>query len=48
MYQKDNGDCPVINWLESLQDSVRYRVKSRLARVSLGNLGEYKSWGIKI
>ncbi|GGI82495.1 addiction module killer protein [Legionella impletisoli] len=45
LYQKDNGDCPVISWLESLNDSVRYRVKSRLARVSLGNLGEYKMLG---
>lgn len=42
LYQKDNGECPVIEWLESLDDSIRYRVKSRLARVSLGNLGEYK------
>ena len=45
LYQKDNGECPVIEWLESLDDSIRYRVKSRLARVSLGNLGEYKMLG---
>lgn len=45
LYQKDNGECPVIEWLESLDDSIRYRVKSRLARVSLGNLGEYKILG---
>lgn len=38
LYQKDNGECPVIQWLESLDDSIRYRVKSRLARVCLGNL----------
>ena len=45
LYQKDNGECPVIEWLESLDDSIRYRVKSRLARASLGNLGEYKILG---
>ncbi len=45
LYQKDNGECPVIEWLENLDDSIRYRVKSRLARVSLGNLGEYKMLG---
>ena len=45
MYQKDDGNCPVITWLESLDDSMRYRIKSRLARVYLGNLGEYKMLG---
>ena len=45
MYQTDDGECPVISWLESLDNSMRYRVKSRLARVHLGNLGEYKMLG---
>lgn len=45
LYQKDNGECPVIQWIESLDDSIRYRIKSRFARVSLGNLGEYKMLG---
>ena len=48
MYAKDNGDCPIITWLESLDPTVRYRIKSRLARVSLGNLGEYKILGDRI
>ncbi|STX29790.1 Addiction module killer protein HI1419 [Legionella beliardensis] len=42
IYQKENGDCPFISWLESLDTAVRYRIQSRLARVMLGNLGEYK------
>jgi putative addiction module killer protein len=38
------GDAPFIKWLESLKDkTVRYRIKERLDRVSLGNLGDYKS-----
>ncbi len=45
MYQQENGTCPVVSWLEALDDLVRYRIKSRLARVSLGNLGEYKMLG---
>jgi len=43
IYQKDNGDCPFILWLESLDTAIRHRVQSRLARVSIGNLGEYKN-----
>ena len=48
MYTRDNGDCPIISWLESLDPTVRYRIKSRLARVTLGNLGEYKILGDSI
>lgn len=45
MYQRNDGDCPVLSWLESLDHSIRYRIKARLARVSLGNFGEYKILG---
>ena len=45
MYQRSNGECPIVLWIEALDKSVRYRVKARLARVSLGNLGEYKALG---
>ena len=45
MYQTDSGECPVVSWLESLDSSIRYRVKSRLARVAVGNLGDYKLLG---
>ena len=42
LYQQDNGDCPITLWLESLDATIRHRVKARLARVAIGNLGEYK------
>jgi putative addiction module killer protein len=45
IYQKDSGDCPFILWLESLDATIRHRIKSRLARVAIGNLGEYKILG---
>lgn len=45
IYQLSDGKCPFINWLEALDNTVRYRIKSRLARVALGNLGEYKILG---
>ncbi|CEG62166.1 hypothetical protein [Legionella micdadei] len=39
IYQKDNGDCPFILWLESLDAAIRHRIQSRLARVAIGNSG---------
>lgn len=45
MYQRDNGDCPVVSWLESLDSIVRQPIKSRLTRVELGNFGDYKILG---
>lgn len=45
IYQLNDGKCPFTNWLEALDNTVRYRIKSRLARVALGNLGEYKILG---
>ena len=45
MYQRDDEDCPVVSWLESLDNMSRHRIKSRLARVAIGNLGEYKVLG---
>ena len=42
IYQKDNGECPIVAWLESLDMTIRNRIQSRLARVAIGNLGEYK------
>lgn len=42
IYQKDNGDCPFVAWLESLDSTIRHRIQSLLARVAIGNLGDYK------
>lgn len=45
IYQKDNGESPFIDWLESLDITIKHRIQSRLARVAIGNLGEYKLLG---
>lgn len=45
IYQKDNEDSPFISWLESLDAAIRHRIKSRLARIAIGNLGECKILG---
>lgn len=43
IYETEEGKMPFIDWLESLKDkTIRYRIKERLDRVSLGNLGDYK------
>jgi len=44
IYVTRKGSKPFVNWIESLKDSVgRYRIKERLERVSLGNLGDYRT-----
>lgn len=44
IYCTNKGKTPFISWLESLKDSkFRYRIKERLDRVTLGNMGDYKS-----
>lgn len=46
IYQSSAGALPFVEWLESLKDvKVRYRIKERLDRVTLGNLGDYKALG---
>jgi len=44
IYIARNGTSPFVIWLEALKDKmVRYRIKERLDRVALGNLGDYKN-----
>ena len=46
IYVTKNGKKPFVNWLESLKNKVdRYRIKERLDRVVLGNLGDHKPVG---
>jgi putative addiction module killer protein len=42
IYVTQEGKKPFIDWLDSLDKIIRYRIKERLDRVSLGNLGDYK------
>ena len=42
VYTESTGLSPFINWLEDLDPPIRFRVKERLDRVALGNLGDYK------
>ena len=45
IYQRDNGENPVVSWMESLDSSIRYRIKSRLTRVTQGNFGDHEPLG---
>lgn len=43
-YTKSNGKAPFDDWLKNLRDNkTRLRIQQRLRRISLGNLGDYKS-----
>ena len=43
IYCATNGKKPFISWLESLKDKkFRYRIKERLDRIALGNMGDCK------
>lgn len=43
-YTKSNGKVPFEDWLKKLRDNkTRLRIQKRLRRISLGNLGDYKS-----
>ncbi|MGK7924760.1 MAG: type II toxin-antitoxin system RelE/ParE family toxin [Spirulina sp.] len=45
-YLTEAGNSPFEDWLNSLRDvKARRKIKLRLDRVSLGNLGDYKSVG---
>lgn len=42
IYVTKNGKKPFVDWLELLDKMIRYRIKERLDRVTLGNLGDHK------
>lgn len=45
-YQKESGDVPFTEWLESLRDRTAVaRIRIRLGRVRLGNFGTIKPVG---
>jgi len=46
IYKDSKGTAPFVKWLESLRDGrARAKIKVRLARLRLGNLGDCKSIG---
>ena len=46
IYETEQGEAPFSEWLDSLRDRLaRARIKKRLDRVELGNLGDYKAVG---
>ncbi len=45
-YVRPDGTCPFNEWLDSLQDrQARARIRTRINRVRLGNLGDCRSVG---
>ena len=45
-YLTVDGKSPFEEWLDSLRDTrARAKIKNRLKRVELGNLGDYRSVG---
>lgn len=46
IYKTSQGKVPFEEWLNKLKDAkTRAKIKTRLTRVTLGNLGDYKSVG---
>lgn len=46
IYETAQGAAPFSDWLDSLRDrAARARIRKRLDRVKLGNLGDYKAVG---
>ena len=45
-YVCPNGSCPFDDWMGSLRDQrAKARIRTRIARVRLGNLGDYEPVG---
>ena len=46
IYQNRNGNCPFTDWLYALRDvKTQARIESRVRRLSLGHMGDYRSVG---
>ncbi len=48
IYTTSNGKAPFILWIEALEKKIRYRIKERLGRVALGNMGDHKQIDYRI
>jgi putative addiction module killer protein len=46
LYVTENDNCPFEEWLNTLRDrQARAKIKQRLDRIELGNLGDFKPVG---
>lgn len=46
IYETEQGEAPFSSWVDSLRDQrARARIRKRLDRIELGNLGDYRSVG---
>lgn len=46
IYQDEEGNEPFVNWLESLKNQItRARIREKVRRIKLGNLGDHKAVG---
>ncbi|NEQ67594.1 MAG: type II toxin-antitoxin system RelE/ParE family toxin [Symploca sp. SIO2D2] len=46
LYVTEEDNCPFEGWLDTLRDrQARARIKKRLDRITLGNLGDFKPVG---
>ena len=46
LYLLPDGSCPFVQWLEGLRDRrARAKIKQRLDRLELGNMGDFKAVG---
>ena len=46
IYRDEQGSEPFIEWLESIRDKTsQARIRARLRRIELGNLGDHRSIG---
>lgn len=44
-YQTEDGDCPFANWFDGLDVQAALKVRTALARMEAGNLGDVKPVG---
>ena len=46
VYARSDGSEPYTRWLRAVRDGpTRYRIRQRIARIRLGNLGDFRSVG---
>lgn len=46
IYQDKHGNEPFTEWLESIRDRIiQTRIRGRLRRIEIGNLGDYRAVG---